>query len=100
LFNKLNATDPDLKVPLFPASAGWFKHFNVRHGFQNLKLTGNSCQSTNLGQSSSAVEPDFSPVIFTPTSIPRLTWLMWYYYMAINTSKVNANGDLIVVLVI
>jgi hypothetical protein len=40
LFENLNAIGPDLKLQSFPASAGWFEHFEGCHGLHNLKLTG------------------------------------------------------------
>jgi hypothetical protein len=40
LFDELNAVELDPKVSSFVASAGWFERFKGRHGFHNLKLTG------------------------------------------------------------
>jgi hypothetical protein len=40
LFDELNAVGLDPKVSTFFASAGWFELFKGRHGFHNLKLTG------------------------------------------------------------
>jgi hypothetical protein len=38
----LNAVGLDPKVSSFVASAGWFERFMGRHGFHNLKLTGDA----------------------------------------------------------
>jgi hypothetical protein len=40
VFDNLNAVEPDLKVPSFVGSTGWFECFKQHHGFHNLKLTG------------------------------------------------------------
>jgi hypothetical protein len=40
LFENLNAVGPDPKVQSFAANARWFERFKRRHGFHNLKLTG------------------------------------------------------------
>jgi hypothetical protein len=39
LFDNLNATETDPKVPTFTGSAEWFELFKGHHGFHNLKLT-------------------------------------------------------------
>jgi hypothetical protein len=36
LFDEMNATDPDLKVPSFAASARWFLRFRKLQEFHNL----------------------------------------------------------------
>jgi hypothetical protein len=40
VFQNMNATETDLEIQSFAASAGWFQCFKKCHGIHNRKLTG------------------------------------------------------------